>query len=441
MRSNYFYIILTALFLLIYLPISGSCADTWKTDTLVDQDLNAIWGSADEDIYAAGASNTLLHYDGSSWEQVSQVENSTPFVDLMSLWGVPPVPVLCAGKQGIIFLNDGMRWLKFTLTKFTLSDINALWGSSTINIYAVGSLGTILSFNGTSWKLMTPAITSKDLYCIWGSSADNILVGGYQGTLFHYNGITWESLGLTSQDLRAIWGSSGSDVYVTGSEGVILHSDGSTWTTVYTTNGISLYTLWGSAADDVFAAGENGKIFHYYDDGVSLSWHDITPSLSIIDINSAWGSTSGTVYFACKNGQLLTFTRDDHIPPVINYSELSKDNEGKVYVSTPVIFHFSEKMDASTFNGTSVTLKSGSTVVPGTVTLSKNGMTAALIGSLAYSTTYTATLAGGSSGVKDIAGNALKSDYSVSFTIEPEPSKVPGTGNGKSGCFITSACL
>ena len=131
MRTKYFYSILTALFLLIYIPISGACADTWKTENLVIQDLNAIWGSTDEDIYAAGASNTLLHYDGSSWEQVSQIKNSTPLVDLMSLWGVPPVPVLCAGEQGIIFLNDGMRWLKFALTKLTLSDINALWGSST----------------------------------------------------------------------------------------------------------------------------------------------------------------------------------------------------------------------------------------------------------------------------------------------------------------------
>jgi hypothetical protein len=444
MRSNYFYSTLTVLFLLIYLPISGACADSWKADTLVDQDLNAIWGSTDGDIYAAGASNTLLHYDGSSWEQILQIKNSTPLVDLMSLWGAPPVPVLCAGEQGIIFLDDGMRWLKFTLTRLTLSDINALWGSSSTNIYAVGSLGTILSFNGTSWNIVTPAITSLGLYSIWGSSADNIFVGGEQGNLFRYNGLTWESLsltGLTSQDLRAIWGSSGSDVYTTGSDGFILHYDGSTWNPVFTTSGISLYTLWGSAADDVFAAGENGKIFHYYDDGVSLGWHNITPSISINDIKAAWGSTSDKVYFACKNGQLLTYTRADRIPPVIYYSELSKDNDGKVYISTPVTFHFSEPMLVSTLNNTTVILKSGSSIVPGNVSLSSDKMTVALSGDLAYSTAYTATVTGGNSGVKDIAGNALKSDYSVSFTIESKPSKEPGTGNGKSGCFITSARL
>jgi hypothetical protein len=436
MRSKYFYSILTALFFLVYLPISGSCADTWNTDNPVTQDLNAIWGSTDEDIYVAGASNTLLHFDGSSWEQVSQIKNSTPIVDLMSVWGLPPVPVVSSGKLGKIFFNDGLRWLQFNIT--FANDINAVWGTAATNIYAVGSSGTILYSNGTSWRLVTPAITTVDLYCLWGSSADNILVGGYLGKLFHYNGLTWESIslaGLTSQDLRAIWGSSGSDVYTAGSYGDILHYDGSTWITVFK-SGISLYTLFGSAADDVFAAGENGSVYHYN----GSAWNKLETS-SPVDINAAWGSTSGKVFFACKNGQILTYTRADRIPPVISYSELSKDNDGKVYISTPVTFHFSEKMDASTFNGTTATLKSGSTVVPGTVTLSKDGMTAALSGSLAYATAYTATLIGGSSGVKDIAGNALKSDYSVSFTMEPEPINVPGTGNGKSGCFISSARL
>jgi hypothetical protein len=439
MRSPFFYRILTALFLLIYFPISGSCADTWKTASPVDKDLNAIWGSSDEDIYAAGANNTLLHFDGSSWEQVSQFKNSTTITDLLSLWGVPPVPVISTDDQGDIFLNDGLRWIKYLPIR--IGNLNALWGSSTTNIYAVGSSGTILSFNGTSWKLVTPAITSVDLYCIWGSSANDILVGGYLGKLFRYNGIAWQSLSLTSQDLRAIWGSSDSDVYATGSHGDILHYDGTTWKTVTISSGVQLNTLWGSAADDVFAAGKNGKIFHYYDNGVSLGWHDITPGLSIYDINAAWGGTSGKVYFACKNGQILLYTRDDHIPPVINYSELSKDNDGKVYISTPVIFHFSEMMADSTLNSTTVILKSGSTIIPGNVSLSSDKKTVTLSGNLAYSTAYTAIVTGGSSGIKDIAGNAMKSDYSVSFTIESEPSNVPGTGNGKSGCFISSARL
>jgi hypothetical protein len=452
MRSKYFYSILTAVFILVYLPVSGSCTDTWNADRPVIQDLNAIWGSTDSDMYAAGASNTMIHYDGTSWVQESQFSTFTPIIDLMSLWGIPYIQaqsqvfrVLCTGKQGMIFKNDGMGWGKFALPGLTAVDINALWGSSATNLYAVGSLGKILHFNG-SWNLVTPDLTSLDLYCVWGSSANNIFVGGELGSLFRYNGLTWQSVdlsSLTSQDLLAIWGSSGSDVYAAGSDGDILHFDGLKWKTVATSSGVRLNTLWGSAADDVFAAGGNGKILHYYDDGVPLGWHDVTPTgilpQDINDIKSIWGSSSGKVYFACKTGQILTLSRPDHIPPVIYYSELHKDNDGYVYWKEPVSFHFSEKMKDSSINNSTVILKSGSTPVQGNISLSSDKTTISVSGDLAWSTAYTVTVT--SDGVTDLAGNALKSDYSVSFTIEPKPTEVPGTGNGGSGCFISSARL
>src|SRR5262249_59590325 len=48
-------------------------------------------------------------------------------------------------------------------------------------------------------------------------------------------------------------------------------------------------------------------------------------------------------------------------------------------------------------------------------------------GGLALTTTYTATITGGSSGVKDVAGNALAANFTWSFT----------TGSGGSGCPCT----
>jgi hypothetical protein len=45
---------------------------------------------------------------------------------------------------------------------------------------------------------------------------------------------------------------------------------------------------------------------------------------------------------------------------------------------------------------------------------------------LNYNTTYTATVVGGSSGVKDTTGSALPSNYSWSFSVTPSPSSGPG---------------
>jgi hypothetical protein len=75
-------------------------------------------------------------------------------------------------------------------------------------------------------------------------------------------------------------------------------------------------------------------------------------------------------------------------------------------------------MTASTITSSTVLLANGSTAVSSAVSYSGGSLTATLTPSspLANGTTYTATIRGGASGVKDAAGNALASDYSWTFT-------------------------
>jgi Protein of unknown function (DUF1566)/Bacterial Ig-like domain len=72
--------------------------------------------------------------------------------------------------------------------------------------------------------------------------------------------------------------------------------------------------------------------------------------------------------------------------------------------------------------------------VTGTVDYSGTTATFTPSGNLAYSTTYTATIAGGTTGVKDAAGNALASNYTWSFTTTPVPINVD-TGITASQCY------
>jgi hypothetical protein len=69
-------------------------------------------------------------------------------------------------------------------------------------------------------------------------------------------------------------------------------------------------------------------------------------------------------------------------------------------------------------SGTTFTLTTGGTTVPATVTMNAANTTATLTptAALAASTTYTATVKGGSTGVKDTAGNALAADRVWTFT-------------------------
>src|SRR5207248_1842904 len=78
----------------------------------------------------------------------------------------------------------------------------------------------------------------------------------------------------------------------------------------------------------------------------------------------------------------------------------------------------SEAMDPLTITTVTFTLKQGSTDVAGTVIYAGVTATYNRRGTLAANTTYTATM---STGAKDLAGNALATDFVWSFTTGAPP--------------------
>jgi len=74
---------------------------------------------------------------------------------------------------------------------------------------------------------------------------------------------------------------------------------------------------------------------------------------------------------------------------------------------------FSKALDPSTITNVTFTLMQGTTPVTGTVTYAGVTATFTPTANLAASTVYTATI---TTGVKDLAGNALAANYSWSFT-------------------------
>jgi len=88
----------------------------------------------------------------------------------------------------------------------------------------------------------------------------------------------------------------------------------------------------------------------------------------------------------------------------------------------------SEPIAASSVTSSTFVLRDpgGATVA---AAVSANGSTATLdpTGTLSPSTTYTATLSGGPSGIKDLAGNALAANFSWSFTIAAAVDTTPPT--------------
>ncbi len=97
---------------------------------------------------------------------------------------------------------------------------------------------------------------------------------------------------------------------------------------------------------------------------------------------------------------------------------------------TKVTATFNERMDPATIGGQTVKLRQGSRQIPATVSYDAATLRATLIPSqpLDNSTTYTATVSGGTSGAADLAGNRLSSDYSWTFATgagQPQPGNCP----------------
>lgn len=133
-----------------------------------------------------------------------------------------------------------------------------------------------------------------------------------------------------------------------------------------------------------------------------------------------------------KNAQGKSIARDfswsfttgsapDNSAPIIA-STIPAENATDVQVSQEVTVAFSEEMATSTINSTSMIMKKGDTPVAGTVSYS--GMTAKFepLTDLEYNTRYTVTIA---TVATDLAGNALASAHTFTFTTVPATDVTP----------------
>ncbi|MEZ4525284.1 MAG: Calx-beta domain-containing protein [Desulfobacterales bacterium] len=279
----------------------------WNQETQpVQNHLRSIWGTGSADVFAAGWGGTVLHYDGSTWKDISPDTAGTP-VFLEDVWGSAGDNVFVAGHNGVIFHYDGSKWI--SAESPTDQHLYAIWGpaGAQSGIFAAGA-GILLRYDGTSWKEMNLSIENPDIRDIWGENADRVYAVGSNGVILHYDGQTWQKMETgTTSHLYGIWGNSSTDVYAVGSDGVILHYDGSAWQEMIKNTGrfiLFLESVWGQSENSVFAAGSEGIILHY--DGTT--WTECeNPAAS--SLSALWGPSgegnAADMFAAGESGTIL----------------------------------------------------------------------------------------------------------------------------------------
>ena len=140
----------------------------------------------------------------------------------------------------------------------------------------------------------------------------------------------------------------------------------------------------------------------------------------------------------------FTTVAADITPPIVNSVSPLNGATG-VSIATTVVANFSEAINASTVTPATFQLKDAvNNVIPAAISISSGQITLTPSSALSGSTVYTATIVGGATGVKDLAGNALVNNYSWSFTTGTATSAPPVTiqsVNTKTGTAATSHSL
>ena len=187
-------LILLAAFLLPLIPHQPAMAATtsvdgweWQNPLPDGRFFQGIWGSSSTDVFVVGQDGALLHYDGTSWAEMS----SGTTLGLYGVSGSSPSDVHVVGESGVALHYDGDSWS--ALSSGTSDMLVDVWCASETEAFAGGDRGTILHYDGSGWSPMTSG-TNILLKGIWGSSADSIFVIGDEGTILHYDGASWSPM-------------------------------------------------------------------------------------------------------------------------------------------------------------------------------------------------------------------------------------------------------
>lgn len=329
-----------AFVLLIILAVLVALTGCWFWETMdsgTTQPLHGVWGVNPSDVFAVGGleSPIILHYDGSSWSEMTLPEEIPGTIVFTDVWGTGPndvfaVGTLEPGRLGFVCHWDGTSWEIMDGEHPKL--LRGVWGTAPDNVWAVGGAedvgGVIEHYDGSEWEV----VYSFDwegwgLSAVWGTAYDNVFAVGDKGTVFYYDGNdsffwTFECPSPTTVDLLDVHGHSPTEVYAVGQDGTIMRYNGSTWSQV---DSGTTRTLFGVTTH--WAVGEGGVLL-MYSGGEWGPW--FTPTTEhLFDV---WRySATGYAVAVGWNGTIVDFP---HAPPGSESASMGIELESSALLSS-----------------------------------------------------------------------------------------------------------
>ncbi len=313
-------------------PPPSAAVDLWRSMTSgTTKQLNRIWGSGPNDVFAVGLGGIILHYDGNRWSTMRDVRSDS--ITSTNVWGSGPNDVYVLDNDSSAYdLNtdttfsfdmivssicryDGSGWS--TVKSDIKGPLMGIWGSDSNDIFAVGFGSKIFHYDGLEWSSTDRG--PLRLLGVWGSGPNDVFAvgdrgAGLGGVILHYSGEKWSEMSSGTTEARsAVWGSGPADVWTfdwSPSQSTIMHYDGVNWLKVekHAAPFSAIGSVWGSGPKDVWAVGwlnrsTTGVIHHYKGSEWKIARQDVE-----VGFNGIWGSGPNDVFVVGGSGTILHST-------------------------------------------------------------------------------------------------------------------------------------
>lgn len=152
------------------------------------------------------------------------------------------------------------------------------------------------------------------------------------------------------------------------------------------------------------------------DPSADIAFNDVETDPHVSVQYTQQGSITSSSAAPATANTVTILVLEDITPPTVSYTD-PIPNERGILISEKIKAIFTEDIDPSTISSATYFLKdSFNNTIAGTFEISGTNVTFTPDDDLDYDTIYTATIVSGDSGVKDLVGNPLSSDYTWSFT-------------------------
>lgn len=154
---------------------------TWSAQSIqTPTDLRGLYvPSMGTSVFAVGLQGLVFRYSG-GW----QVQNSNTLSALYGIWGSAADDIWAAGQAGVVIHWNGTAWTP--VTSPTTQDLYAIGGSSISNLWFVGANATALFWDGVMLRSRNMGLAGT-LRAVW-SNGTSTMAAGDNGALYRFTG-------------------------------------------------------------------------------------------------------------------------------------------------------------------------------------------------------------------------------------------------------------